>query len=80
MLRLTNIKIPVGEPADLKQRAARIMKVPPASVHEIRVARQSVDARRSHTLSLVYTLIVSVDNEKAVCRKNRGKQTDSPGL
>ena len=56
MLRLTNIKIPVGEPADLKQRAARIMKVPPASVHEIRVARQSVDARRSHTLSLVYTL------------------------
>lgn len=74
MLRLTNIKIPVGEPADLKQRAAHIMKVPPASVHEIRVARQSVDARRSHTLSLVYTLIVSVDNEKAVCRKNRGNR------
>lgn len=78
MLRLTNIKVRAGDQADLTELAAHALRVPRSSLRRVRVAHQSVDARRNHPLSLVYTLLVEADNEKGICRRNRGNRQISP--
>ena len=69
MLRLNNIRValPMREkPVDI---AARKLRCSPADIQEVTVVRRSVDARRKPRIFFVFTLQVSVKNEKTVLRK-----------
>ena len=67
MLRLTEIKLPIGH-ADEDIRAAilRRLKLSDDELTEYTVFKRGVDARKSHAILFTYTLDVSVENEADV--------------
>ena len=59
MLQISNIRLPVdGDEALLRQRAAKILGVPPAGISELSLHRQSIDARKKNDIHLVCTCLL----------------------
>ena len=69
MLRIINVKNPVKCHASPEELAAGELSVPEDAIEKVRTAHLSVDARKRHELSFVYTLLVSVKDEEKY-RKN----------
>ena len=69
MLRLNNIRVALPMRETLVDIAARKLRCSPADIQEVTVVRRSVDARRKPHIFFVFTLQVSVKNEKTVLRK-----------
>lgn len=70
MIKLEGVRLPPGGgEADLRARAARLLRLRPADLRELRVLRRSVDAREG--VSVMYTVAVSVEHESAVLRRCR---------
>ncbi len=75
MIRITQIKLPVDHtPEDLKNKAARMLKVAPGDIKELHVRKRSVDARKKPELYYSYALDVRTSNEKQVVHKARSPQ------
>ena len=65
MLRLQNVSLPLDfSPEELKQKAAKVLKVSPSSLGEIKLLRQSVDARKKSDVRYICSVAVAVENEK----------------
>lgn len=47
--------------AELKAVAARKLGVGPSDIRDLRIAKESVDARRKPKISIVYTVLVELD-------------------
>lgn len=76
MIRINQIKLqPVlqDEEAELKRKAARLLRVELADFLSFFIARKSLDARKKPEIYAVYTVDVKVADEQAVFRKLRGK-------
>ncbi len=72
MLRINNLTLPVGyRPEQLLSKAAKLLRLPPAQLGEIRLVKQSVDARGRGEPHLVVSVDVSVVDEAAVLRRCR---------
>ncbi len=72
MLQIERVKLTLDEPeSTLRQKAAAVLRVPPENILDCRILRRAVDAREG--VSLVYTLRVSVKNEKKVLSHCRNK-------
>lgn len=70
MLQLSNLRLPLGADREaLEKKTAHLLRVPRSALGELRVVRQSVDARGRGEPCLVYTLHVSVADESAVLRR-----------
>lgn len=68
----------------LKSKAAGILKIAPGEIRDIRIKKQSLDARNKEELKFVFTLLVEVDGalEKKLLQKKRkglGKEEEDPG-
>ncbi len=73
MLRLDQLHLAPGQPeADLKDKAARLLRISPEEIEEVEILRRAVDAREQ--LSLVYTVAVRVKRETAVLRRCRDRR------
>ena len=73
MLKLEGVRLPPGGgEAELRARAAKLLRLRPADLRELRVLRRSVDARED--VALTYTLAVDLENEAAVLRRCRGRK------
>jgi len=73
MLKLEGVRLPPGGgEAELRARAAKLLRLRPADLRELRVLRRSVDARED--VVLTYTLAAAVENEAAVLRRCRGRK------
>ena len=71
MLQISNIRLPVdGDEALLRQRAAKILGVPPAGISELSLHRQSIDARKKNDIHLVCTVRASLIDEASVLRRS----------
>ncbi|MDC0308012.1 FAD-dependent oxidoreductase [Planctomycetaceae bacterium] len=69
-IRLTNLETPVEFPeAELPKRIAHRLKLPVNEVQQWKILRKSLDARSSHNLKFVYSVIVSLhDPEQRLTR------------
>ena len=73
MLKLEQVKLRPEQPeSELFGKAAQLLRIPPEELLSLSVLRRAVDARAP--LQLVYTLAVSVKNEKAALRRCRSSQ------
>ncbi|MCI8538972.1 MAG: hypothetical protein HFF18_09975 [Oscillospiraceae bacterium] len=70
MLRITNLNLPLaGDGEQLHKKAARLLQIPPDSLLELQIVRQSIDARKKSDLHLVYTVNVRVAEEEKLLRR-----------
>jgi len=60
MIRITDLRVPVGDDTPLALAAAARLGLPPAVVDKVVVARRAVDARRKSNISFVYSLDVAL--------------------
>lgn len=74
MLRIDQVKMPLGHSQeDLKKKAARLLKTDPSDILEIKILRQSIDARKKPEICYRYGLAVAVRNEDRILQRFRGK-------
>jgi len=67
MIRLEQIRLPVGHTDDDLQKAvATVLKISPKDLKSLRVHRQGVDARHPQKIYLVYTVDVEVPDENFI--------------
>lgn len=73
MIKLEGIRLaPGGGEAELRAKAARLLRLRPGDIRELQILRRSVDAREA--AAVMYTVRVTVDNEAAVLRRCRSQK------
>ena len=67
MLKLSDIRLPERQDIEgLRHTAASILGVMATSIKDLQIHRLSIDARRKPDVRFVYTLLVDLDDERAV--------------
>ena len=76
MIRISDIPLPPEHNAhQLTYEAARLLKVSPSAIRELRLVRRSIDARKKPDVKLVYTVDVQVDgSENKILKHSRCKK------
>ena len=75
MLRLNQVKIKTEHNrAQLVNKAAELLRVPAGDILDMKIVRQSVDARKKPDLFYSYSLDVTVKNEDRVLHKFKGRE------
>lgn len=75
MIQINNLSLPIGgTPEQLKKRSARILGIHPEEINEVRLVRQSIDARKKNDVHLVCSVQVSVAKEDPVLARCKSKQ------
>ncbi len=72
MLKISGLKLPLSyTAAELRQAAAKKLRVPESALGEVRLARRSVDARRKEDVHFVCTVETALDGEKRLLSRLR---------
>nr|WP_296457808.1 FAD-dependent oxidoreductase [uncultured Acetatifactor sp.] len=75
MLRVNQVKLRTGHSAaDLKRQTASILRVPEQNITELRIIRQSIDARKKPAVLYIYSVDVAVKDEDRILHRFRGKE------
>lgn len=75
MIQISNLSLPVGGGEEqLRKRAARVLNLRPEDIGELRLIRQSIDARKKNDVHLVCTVQVAVEREEKVLSRCKSKQ------
>lgn len=75
MIRIQQLALPVTHTEEqLLHKIAKSLRIKTNEISQYKIRRQSVDARRRSEVSFVYTVDVSVRNEKDVLHRAKGKQ------
>lgn len=70
MLTIKQIKLPINHTQnELKQKIAQKLKIKPKDIIDIKINKQSIDARHKDNLLYVYELNINVKNEKQILKK-----------
>lgn len=71
MIRINQLKLPVNHTeADLKKKAARMMRIPEEKILSLTPIRQSLDARKKNELLYIYSLNAAVSGKESAIIKN----------
>ncbi len=74
MLQISNLKIKVGAgEAELRKAAAKRIGVPVSELGDLRMVKQSIDARKKEQIHMVCTVQVEVPQEQAILRREPGQ-------
>lgn len=74
MLRVNNLKLSLDEDkSDLPAKIAKKLKILEKQILEYKIFRESVDARKAKMIFWVYTVDITVDNEKVILSRYKGK-------
>ena len=75
MIRIQNIPLPIGGDLELlRKRAARTLGVRPGALEDLRLVRQSIDARKKQDVHYVYTVDVSLKSGEEQAVERAGKK------
>ncbi len=75
MIQISNLSLPVGGGEEqLRRRAARALGLRPEDIKELRLIRQSIDARKKQDVRLVCTVQAAVDREDRVLARCKSGQ------
>ena len=78
MIRIQNIPLPIGGDLELlRKRAARILGVRPGELEDLRLVRQSIDARKKQNVHYIYTIDVTMKRGEAQAVHRTGTKTVS---
>ncbi|MDN5322475.1 MAG: uncharacterized protein PWQ67_929 [Clostridia bacterium] len=82
MLRVTGIKIAItkNQQESIKRELIRRLKISPEELVNYRIFKQSIDARKSNMIYLVYTVDVEVANENKVLKRCNNEVKITPDL
>lgn len=70
MIRISQLKLPAEHsPEELIKRASKTLRVSPEAIRELRIVKQSLDARKKPELFYSYTLDVAMEKESAVVHR-----------
>ena len=73
MIRINQLKIKTDHTeTELKKRAADLLRIPVQEIKDIKIIRQSVDARKKPDLFYSYTVDVAVPKEEKILRWAKG--------
>src|SRR5665213_3412890 len=73
MLRVTELKLPLGHPAEaLPEALAARLAVDPSDIQSFEVARRANDARKKSQILMVYSVDVALKDEAAVLARFEG--------
>ncbi len=57
MIRLSQVKVPLQhQNEDIKKKCAKLLRIAPADIEEMRIVKKSIDARKKTEISYVYTV------------------------
>lgn len=71
MIRINQLKLPVAHTeADLKKKAARMMRIPEEKILSLTPVRQSLDARKKNELLYIYSLNAAISGKESAVVKN----------
>ena len=74
MIRITQLKLPVGHaPEALKKKAAKTLKIQESQIERLRIRKRSLDARKT-TLQYVYVVDVAVGKEEQLVKRLHSPQ------
>ena len=74
MIQISNLPLPIGAGMEqLRKKAARSLGVRPATLGELVVVRQSIDARNKNDVHYVYTVETDMPGEKSLVVSAPGK-------
>ncbi len=75
MLRVNQVKLRTGHTAaELKRQAASVLRVPEQNITELKIIRQSIDARKKPVIYYSYSVDVAVKDEDRILHRFRGKE------
>ncbi len=78
MLRLTELKLPLGHPPQaLAAAAAERLGVEVGALRACTIARRAHDARRRSAILMVYSVDVVLDDEAAILARLRRRSSNS---
>lgn len=61
MIRVQQLKLPIQHTdTELRQKAAKTLKIPESQIKKIKIVKRSIDARKKHQVCYVYTLDISL--------------------
>lgn len=67
MIRISQLKLPVEHhPEAIKKKAAKLLRIAPEEIRELRISKRSLDARKKPELYYSYVVDAAVSNEKKV--------------
>ena len=70
MIRVQQLKLPIQHTEmELRQKAAKLLKIPEAQIDGLKVVKRSIDARKKGQVCYVYTLDISCAFEQRVVKK-----------
>ena len=79
MLRLTELKLPLDHPPEaLRAAILQRLELADADLIDFSIFKRSYDARKKHTLLMVYAVDVEVRNEAALLKKFRNDRRLAP--
>nr|WP_296748144.1 NAD(P)/FAD-dependent oxidoreductase [Thioalkalivibrio sp.] len=79
MLRLTEVKLPLGHPEEaLRAAVLRRLALPEAQLLRVVIHRRGYDARKRSAIALIYTLDVEVQDDAAVLARLQDDQRVRP--
>ncbi len=75
MLRVNQVKLRTGHTAaELKRQAASVLRVPEQNITELKIIRQSIDARKKPVIYYSYSVDLAVKDEDRILHRFRGKE------
>lgn len=75
MIRISQLKLPVDHrEEDIKNKAAKLLRVEPAAIKSIKIIRQSIDARKKEDILYIYTVDVEVGREAQILKRAKNSQ------
>ena len=73
MIRIRDISLPPEhDPGQLQYEAARLLRLSPSRVRQLRIVRRSVDARKKPDVKIIYTVDVTVEGSEAKALRQAG--------
>ncbi|MDD7652946.1 MAG: hypothetical protein SOY32_03845 [Candidatus Faecousia sp.] len=77
MIRIRDLALPVEHSArQLRQTAARALRLSPQDIQTLKIARKSLDARKKERIQWIYTLDVTVSGSEARALRQGGAKAE----
>lgn len=75
MIRIHQIKLPITHTQEeLKNKIGKMLRIPVSEIRELKIVKQSIDARKKPQIFYTYTVDVAVAKEKNILRKVKNNQ------
>lgn len=69
MIRISNIKIDYKHKDELLNKAAKALRINPGDIKELKIVKESIDARKKNDIKFVYTVDIKTDNENKILKQ-----------